>query len=242
VGGRSPAELSQELGADPLTGLSLYFETPAEWQEFLESAHGTPALDDADARVRARFELVPRRWVKLTFRDDVVVRVSQYFQIDPRLPGPISTIRTFCRMHGIRELGGLAAMLSQGLRSEETVWILALKYRGAEITPRISCRIPRTALGNMLADMCAVGGLTEVQREAFAEVNARMQGGDNVYVSITPGGLGPVDLDFEQVVAGTVPELGDRFPKDLSLSYLKCRLAPDARDKHWVGYVRRDRA
>lgn len=237
MGGRSAAELSLTLGADPLTGLSFYFETPAEWQDFLESKYGRPALAEADARVRSRFDLVPRRWVKLTFRDDVVVRVSQYFQIDPRLPRPISTIRTFCRMYGVRELGGLAAMLSQGLGSEATVWILALKYRGGEITPRISCRIPRAALGDMLAEMVAAGGLTRAQQDAFGEVNARMPGGDGVYVSITPGGLGPVDLDFERVVAGTVPELGARFPKDLCLSYLKCRVGPDAGEKHWVGYT-----
>jgi hypothetical protein len=236
VGGGSAAELSVELGPEPLIGRSLYFETADEWRTFLASEYGNPALAEGDTRVRARFELVPRRWVKLTFREDVVVRVSQYFQIDPRLPGPISTIRTFCRMYGVRTVGGLAAMLAQGLGSETTVWILALKYQGADISPRISCRIARAALSDMLANMVAAGGLSRAQQDEFIEVNARMRGSDGVYVSITPGGPGPVDLDFEQVVAGTVPELGTRFPKDLCLSYLKCRLDPDAREKRWVGY------
>lgn len=224
------AEISVPCGSPGPPALSLFFERSDPFDAFAE-AHPHGALLQAHERaVRERFLLVPRRWVKLG------VGLSQYFQVDPTLAYPLTTLRVFLRHYGVPDVRSVAALLEPALASTDAIWCLILKHGGIAAVPRIACRIPRSTAAVQVAHLATRGFLGADVADAYLALLTRMPGGKDAIVSIEPHRAGHIAVDFENVPTEAVPGAAAIAPGLARLSYAKCRLATDGAAA-WTAYL-----
>jgi len=233
------AELSLTVGRPERVGLSFIFDDGAAFDGFAEGIGlGSDARDD-DARLRARFELGPRHWVKLRWLAGEQVGCSQYFFIHGRSHYPITTLRLFARQFGVTDVSRLEALLTPALGRDDTGWIVSLKRTATAVEPRFSCRVPRTELPALMAAAVAERHLDRERADHYLAWNRRLHARDAVYVTYDPlhGELG--GIDFEEPDADSLPAgwrdattgFGAATPR-----YLKCRIG-FAAAAEWVIYL-----
>ena len=109
------AELSLAVGRPERVGLSFVFDDTAAFDAFAEGIGLPPEARDEDARLRARFDLGPRHWVKLRWMNGERGGWSQYFFIHGRNHYPITTLRLFARQFGVTDVSRLEALLRPAL-------------------------------------------------------------------------------------------------------------------------------
>ncbi len=217
-------------------GLSFFFEAPAEFADFLETVGAPPVIAVCEARVRERFDLVPRRWVKLQ-GEKPSRRFSQYFQVNPLDAYPLTTLRLFLRAFGIADVAGLEELLRPALERGDTVWGLVLKHGDRGAAPRLSLRVPRGLLGDLVGRLVEARRLTAALGAAYGQLALTGPGDDTVYLSFDPGVADACALDFEHVPSGAVPGGGAAFPQPVVLRYAKCRLGRNGGEPAWTGYL-----
>lgn len=226
------AEAEVSVGAaDGRYGISFFADT-AEIHRRQLAAFGLPAeVAATDHALRERFDLVPRWWFKLSYRDGQRVGLSQYFLIDRR-PYPISTLRVFCRRYGA-PVENLEAMLRPALDDPESSWGLALKYGDGSPRPRVFTRVARTRLPSLLVSLRNHRVLAAPAVEHYRLADRRCGGGEWVWLSLDPGLDHGVSVDFEGTPAEPSTGLGVGSG---AARYLKCRVAAGADVPDWVVY------
>jgi len=217
-------------------GLSFFFDAPVEFAAFLEAVAAPPQLSDCEARLRGRFDLVPRRWVKVQ-GDGPSRRFSQYFQVIPRDSYPITTLRLFLRTFGVADVSGLEGLLRPALERDDTVWGLVLKHGAGGAAPRLSLRTDRRLLPDLLQRQVAAHRLAPQLGAEYERLALAVPGDDVAYLSFDPGTANAYALDFEHVPSGTVPGADTVFPQPLVLRYAKCRLSGPAGRPAWTAYL-----
>lgn len=200
------AEISATPGRDGRCGLSFFFTDAVEYERFCRVA---PLPADAVARaasIRARFELVPREWVKLHYAGGRHTGLSQYFVVDPGTVYPITTLRLCLQQCGLADTRGLEPAFEPALQRSDTVWAVIAKYAGTQVRPRLSCRVPRALLAELLARAVRQGLVTERLTARYVEQDARMDAGERVYLSLDPAVRDACSVDYEDVAPASVPE------------------------------------
>jgi len=180
-------------------GLSLYFLDPLEFEAFAEVA-GLP--QDAVARefeFRRAFDLDPRIWIKLHFRDGAPDGFSQYFVIDPRIDYPVTTLRVLGRRLGLTRADRVEPAFQRALTTPGTLFAVIAKV-GAGVSPRLSARLPRPLLPEVLADFAAVGFLSQSARQGLIDAERQVSAGDWAYLSVDPETPDAVAIDLEAPV------------------------------------------
>jgi hypothetical protein len=220
-------------------GLSFFSTDPGEFDAFCEACGDLREARRDEERLRATFDLLPRRWVKLHYCGGERVGSSQYFQLHPRNPHPITTLRLFLRRYG-GDAGGIAELLRPALEREETAWLLVLK-RIAAPRPRLVCRVHRSILPELMLSLARSGHLEEAVADEYLRWEARLQGEPHVYVSIDPGLPGSCATDYEAVRPDCLPPAASRAAEPLAgnraARYLKCRIRQPHHDPEWVIYL-----
>lgn len=223
------AELSLTVGRPERVGLSFFSTDRAAYAAFCTS-QGVP-LDD-DVRLRGRFDLAPRHWLKLHYVGGECVGWSQYFAIHERNAYPITTLRLFARQYGAQDVARLEPTLLAALEHEESSWIVTVK-RGE---PRISCRMPRVLLPSLMRAAVAEAYLDPARADAYLECDGRLHAGSDVWVTMNPAGRSVGCLDFEDVETRSLPAGWEQVAA-VPPRYLKCRLHSGTGAPEWVVYV-----
>lgn len=233
------AEISATPGRDAACGLSFFFTDAVEYERFCRVAQ-LPA--DAVARAanfRARFELVPREWVKLHYQGEQRRGMSQYFVIDPRAAYPITTLRLCLQQCGLASARGLEPAFEPALQRPDTLWAVIAKQSGTQVRPRVSCRVPRALLGELLARATRQGYVTARLAARYLEHDARIDAGAYAYLSLDPEVPDACSVDYEDVAPASVPDIcKPLWPRDDAggkRRYLKCRLGPSGAAQ-WTVY------
>ena len=233
------AEISATPGRDAARGLSFFFTDAVEYERFCGVAQ-LPA--DAVARaasIRARFELVPREWVKLHYQGEQRSGMSQYFVLDPRTAYPITTLRLGLQQCGLASTRGLEPAFEPALQRPDTLWAVIAKQSGTQVRPRLSCRVPRALLAELFARAGRQGYVTERLAARYLEHDARIDAGAYAYLSLDPEVPDACSVDYEDAAPASVPDIckplwasddtgGER-------RYLKCRLGPSGAAQ-WTVY------
>lgn len=224
------AEISATPGRDAACGLSFFFTDAVEYERFCRVAQ-LPA--DAVARaasIRARFELVPREWVKLHYQGEQRRGLSQYFVVDPRTAYPITTLRLCLQQCGLASARGLEPAFEPALQRSDTLWAVIAKQSGTQVRARLSCRVPRALLAELFARLTRQGYVTEQVAARYLEHDARIDAGTHAYLSLDPEVLDACSVDYEDATPASVPDIcqplwpaGDGGGER---RYLKCRLGP----------------
>jgi cyclopropane fatty-acyl-phospholipid synthase-like methyltransferase len=229
------AEISVPCSGGP-GGLSFFFDAPAEFVTFLQVIGAPPQLWDCETRLRERFDLVPRRWVKVQ-GDERSRKFSQYFQVNPGDAYPITTLRLFLRAFGVADVAGLEALLRPALERDDTVWGLVLKHGDGVATPRLSLRTDRRVLPELLQQLVAANRLAPRLGAEYQRLGLTAPGDDTVYLSFDPRIANACALDFEHVPSDTVPGADAIFLRPVVLRYAKCRLASSGDQPTWTAYL-----
>ena len=229
------AEISVSLSGGE-GGLSFFFHAPAEFADFLEVVAAPSKLSEYETRLRERFDLVPRRWVKLQ-GEGRSRRFSQYFQVNPLDAYPITTLRLFLRAFGVADLAGLEALLRPALDRDDTVWGLVIKHRDGGAAPRLSLRTNRRLLPDLLQRLVAANRLAPQLGAEYERLALTVPGDDTAYLSLDPSVANACALDFEHVPADTVPGGDVVFPRPLALRYVKCRVPASGSPATWTAYL-----
>lgn len=222
------AEISATPGRDGACGLSFFFTDAVEYERFGRVAQLPADAVARAAHIRARFELVPREWVKLHFQGEQRRGVSQYFVIDPRTTYPITTLRLCLQQCGLSNTRGLEPAFEPALQRPDTLWAAIAKQSGAQVRPRLSCRVPRALLAELLARAGRQGFVTERLAARYLEHDARIEAGAHAYLSLDPEVPDACSVDYEDVAPASVPDscqpLWSSDGSTAERRYLKCRL------------------
>ena len=233
------AEISATPGRDAACGLSFFFTDAVEYERFRGVARLPAEAVARAAAIRARFELVPREWVKLHYEGERRSGISQYFVVDPRTAYPITTLRLGLRQCGLANTRGLEPAFEPALQRADTLWAVIAKQSGARVRPRLSCRVPRALLAELFARAARQGYVTERRAAAHLEQDARLDAGPCAYLSLDPEVPDACAVDYEDVTPASVPEVcKPLWPGDDGggeRRYLKCRLGPSGAAQ-WTVY------
>jgi hypothetical protein len=235
------AELSLAVGRPERVGLSLFSTDTAAFSAFCDQIALPPAAREEEERLRALFDLVPRHWLKLHYLAGERTGFSQYFTIHGRNGYPITTLRLFARQYGAREAAGLEALLRPALEREDTTWFVTLKRVQQAAEPRISCRLPRVALPELMATVVVEGYVDPRRADQYLAWDRRLETGDDLYVTFDPLRQELCCLDFEDPhpcsLPGSWEEAATDFTDGATPRYLKCRLRAGAARPEWVIYL-----
>jgi hypothetical protein len=234
------AELSLTVGRPERVGLSFVFDDEAAFDGFADGIGLASEARDHDARLRARFDLGPRHWVKLRWLAGEPVGCSQYFFIHGRNHYPITTLRLFARQFGVSDVSQLEALLRPALERDDTAWIVSLKRTATTVEPRFSCRVPRAEISALMGTAVAKGHLDRERADYYLAWNGRVQAGDAAYVTFDPLRRELGGIDFEEPDPGSLPAgwrdatsgFGAATPR-----YLKCRIGSATAPPEWVVYL-----
>ncbi|RYG40691.1 class I SAM-dependent methyltransferase, partial [bacterium] len=136
---------------------------------------------------------------KLHYRAGVRDGFSQYFVINPQLEYPATTLRLLGRKLGLTEPGRVEPAFHRALETPGTLFAVIAKV-GDKVAPRLSTRLPRALLPDVLLDFEGAGYITVPVRLALEEANRTVEAGDWAYLSIDPETTDAVSLDFERPV------------------------------------------
>jgi len=234
------AELSLTIGRPERVGLSFFSTDRAAFDAFTEQIGLSRETREDEERLRARFDLGPRHWVKLHYVAGEQSGSSQYFAIQQRNHNPITTLRLFARQFGARDVTRLETMLTAALEREDTSWIVILKRRRPVAEPRLSCRVPRAVVPTLVQAVATDGHLEPERAARYLEWNRRVQAGDAAWVTFDPLRSELCGLDFEDPDRGSLPDGWDEVPAGVAARpprYLKCRLLRGESLPEWVIYV-----
>ena len=162
--------------------------------------------------------------------------LSHYFDINPAMHYPVTTIRCFLRSYGCADAGIVEELLKPVLEARDTQWGLALKRSAGRTTPRVFFSIMRRLLNEALAPFVSLGYLSAAAVEQYREWNDRIRAGPRVFLSLDPT-LGRLSsLDFCAVSAGQLPQTsGTGCPQQFD--YLKTRIMEPAPAPALTGYL-----
>ncbi|RYG36424.1 class I SAM-dependent methyltransferase [bacterium] len=197
------AEASYIEGFDR-TGLSLFFTDTLEFEEFAKRVQLPEDAVERERVFRSDFELDPRRWTKLHFRGGVRDGFSQYFVVDPRLNYPVTTLRVLGKRLGLSEPRRVEPAFQRALVEPGTLFAVIAKV-GERTSPRLSTRLPRTILSEVLADFESAGYITSAVRLLIEEAQGQVIAGDWAYLSVDPETPDGISLDFEKPVTSEIP-------------------------------------
>jgi len=239
------AELSLTIDRPERVGLSFFSTDAAAYAAFCDQLG--VARDDEE-RLRARFDLAPRHWVKLHFVAGARTGSSQYLPIHERNVYPITTLRLFARHHaGVASSTGgrahavsrLEPMLAPALEREDTAWIVTLKRERA-CEPRISFRLARDVFPTLMKSVVAAEGLDRERADRYLEWNRRLEAGDALWITVDPLRGEMSCVDFESCAPGSLPAGWRAATHGIETPpprYLKCRLRAGSADPEWVVYL-----
>ena len=239
------AELSFTIGRPERVGLSFFSTDRAAFDAFTEQIGLSRETREDEERLRARFDLGPRHWVKLHYVAGKANGSSQYFAIQQRNHNPITTLRLFARQFGARDVTRLETMLTAALEREGTSWIVILKRRLPVAEPRLSCRVPRAVVPTLVQAVVTDGRLEPERAARYLEWNRRVQAGDAAWVTFDPLRSELCGLDFEDPDRLSLPAGWEEATAGIAGApprYLKCRLSPGTSGPEWVVYVPAPRA
>jgi hypothetical protein len=233
------AELSVAVGDPDRVGLSFFSNDADAFAAFTERI-GLPADARADAaQLRARFDLLPRHWVKLRWRAGVRAGWSEYFTIQEHNVYPITTLRLFVRRYGVADTSRLEPALAPALEREDTRWVVSVRRADGAPVPRLSARVPRPVLRELATTLVAAGFVDRDRAARYLEHDVRLRAGDAAWITLDAATHTLCGVDFEDPDAGSLPD-GWRDATGANAApprYLKCRLAPGASRPEWVLYL-----
>lgn len=231
------SEASIVLSDGPrLAGLSFFFHAESECAEFTTRAGLGKKAMGCERAIRRRIPLLPRYWLKIHYDCLRPCGLSHYFQIDPSLNPPLTTLKYFLRTCGMRHIEGIEPLLKPVLESADTVWGLAVKRFRKVSFPRIFCQIARPLLKDALDVFVGSGYISNASSFCYREWDNRLSGSDTVFLSIDPTLQRLASIDFCDIPVGEIQEAQNlNFPAHFS--YLKIRVASTTAAPDVVGYL-----
>jgi ubiquinone/menaquinone biosynthesis C-methylase UbiE len=174
------------------SGISFFFPDQPEYEAFADVV-ALPEAARRDANeVAQRYDLVPRRWVKVHSRGG---GFSQYHVINAASNSyPITTLRQVVRRYRQGEAGPLEAGLKPALERSDSTFAFILKNG----LLRLSFRIPRELLSNSLTALTEAGLLTESLARAHRLHDPEMGPSPGVYLTFQPGDPDVLSVDYER--------------------------------------------
>jgi hypothetical protein len=170
------AEISATPGRDAACGLSFFFTDAVEYERFCRVAQLPADAVARAANIRARFDLVPREWVKLHYQGEQRRGMSQYFVIDPRTAYPITTLRLCLQQCGLASTRGLEPAFEPALQRPDTLWASIAKQSGTQVR-RASLSSSAALLAELFARAGRQGYVTEQLAARYLEHDARIDAG-----------------------------------------------------------------
>lgn len=233
------AEASLTQGKPGYLGLSFFFLSDAEARRFVKAVPASRPLTEPEGEVRASFHVVPRRWYKLAVQDGRIDGLSQYWQIDPAVTYPITTIRLFLRKYGAEPPPELEKRLEPYLRRRRQPWILGLKHRARTTTPRVSLRVDQDQLPDALTRMAALRYLPAELQGAYYQACQGAGNTEPFYITFGPGQSDDFSIDFSNIPASAIPLIDPCVATDAAWRYAKVRIAPETDGPRitWTGYL-----
>jgi SAM-dependent methyltransferase len=179
------------------SGISFFFPDRPEYEAFADLVKlPESARRDADEVVE-RYDLVPRRWVKVHARGG---GFSQYHVISSaHNPYPITTLRQVMRRYQQGEPRLLEAGLKPALERADSIFAFVIKN---EIL-RISVRIPRQLLGDSLQALNQAGLICASLARAHLAHDPAMGPSPNVYLTFQPTDPAVLSVDYERPTGHT---------------------------------------
>lgn len=230
------AEVSFALAGPRVSGLSFVFHDEASCAEFAAAESLDECVMADEKALRAKFSLLSRYWLKIHYDGMERCGLSHYFDINPTMHYPITTIRCFLRSYGCTDTGITEELLKPALEARGTQWGLAIKRFSGLTVPRVFYSIERALLNEMLAPFVTLGYLSATAAEQYREWNERVSAGLRVFLSLDPT-LGRLSsLDFCAVSAGHLPKISEtRYPQQFD--YLKIRIMEPTEAAALTGYL-----
>lgn len=186
------AEISFVEGGDR-TGLSLYFTEESLFGDFARFVGLPDEAVEREKAFRKRLDLAPRHWIKLHYRGGRPDGFSQYFVIDPRIEYPVTSLRLMARSLGLEATDLIEPAFRRALETPGTLFA-AIAKGGA---PRLSTRLPRPILPEVLTDFAAAEYITGNTRDRLLEADKTIEASPWAYLSVDPQTTDAVSLDFE---------------------------------------------
>lgn len=230
------AELSVPIAESPRSaGLSIFLHSAEEAHTFLEHVGAPRTVATVEDSVRRELPVAPRRWFKLAFEHARLVAIAHYFQIDPRIGYPLTTIRRFFRGIDAPFPDALERALVPELDTPSLVWGLVARHSlaGGAVNGKLSIaavpdRVP--SLVERIFDAGAAARAAKVARLGAAESN-------ETFVTFAPGLAESLQIDVSSPTPARLPcawnGLGVDWPAERPLAYAKWRAA----DPTWTAYV-----
>ena len=230
------AEVSFALAGPRVTGLSFFFQDEAAWEEFAAAQSLDERVMAEDKALRSKFSLLPRYWLKVHYNGRERCGLSQYFDINPALLYPITTIRCFLRSYGCADVGMIEDLLKPALEASGTQWGLALKRFPDQVVPRIFFSIKRPLLNEVLAPFVSLGYLSATAAGLYLEWEIRLKGSEGAFISFDPTFKTLSSLDFCAVPSEQFPGM---LPAGLPeiFDYLKMRIPGDSLEPEYTAYM-----
>lgn len=230
------AEVSFALAGPQVTGLSFFFHDEAACEEFAAAELLDKRVMADEKALRAKFSILPRYWLKMHYDGMQRCGLSHYFDINPTMHYPITTIRCFLRNYGCADVGMIEDLLKPALEANDTRWGVALKRFPAQTVPRIFFSIERTLLKQVLAPFVRLGYLSETAALLYLEWDVRITAGDRVFISLDPTLQKLSSLDFCNSPSKQFPELPNTgFPENFD--YLKVRISSHSLKPEFTAYM-----
>jgi hypothetical protein len=230
------AEVSFSLDDQQPVGLSFFFDDETTCADFAASESLEHDVISSEKAVRTKYSILPRYWLKLHLNGVAGGGLSQYFQIDPNLYYPITTVRRFLRDYGLSDVGSMEELLKPSLENRDTQWGLALKRYADRVTPRIFFRVPRSLLERILNSFVRFDYLSDSAASHYLEWEKTIRAGNRVFVSADPKEHTLSSLDFCDVPAEQFSfVLHPGFPENFK--YLKIRISESVRQAEFTAYM-----
>lgn len=202
------------------SGLSFFFWDEPEYEAFAELV-GLPDWDQQETReLEQRYELVPRRWIKLHRSGGF----SRYHVIDPQMDYPIASLRLICRRYGQGNPHTLEAALRPALEQDEGHFAFIIKQSGLL---RLSCRVPRQTLRPLLASLVETGQVLGALAARQLDYDSQMGEAKQVFVTFQPGTPEILAVDYEQAPGYRKCRFVDGQPQISSYQPLPDTLSPE---------------
>jgi hypothetical protein len=217
------AEVSISIDDGTVRGVSFFLDTALELGEILDMAGGREVVLPHELRLRERFDLAPRHWVKLHNPTSQLTRYSQYFQLDPRLEYPVTSLRVFSRMYGVAPLASIEPALRPALLDGDAAWFLVVKHFLHGPEARIACRMRRVVAIEALHTLVATGHASATLADRYAGVLATESCGAHCFITLDPARRHAISVDLEGVPADDSTRAVPALARAERLRYVKYR-------------------
>ena len=190
------AEASHRLPGDSHLGLSFFFRDSNDYRAFLKACDLPADWCDQEIKFQQLLDIVPRHWIKLSFKEQQRVGWNRYFAFPPQKEAPLASLRLLTKT-----FQGDVSLVEQTVLAVEKLgesgWFFSVKTTQGQSRINLSWAAPPGLLAL---------GLTELHQEGLLNQEvvdyhlATLKQADTPrgYLTVQPGDPAQAAVDYKQ--------------------------------------------